>query len=104
MEIIDARGFTADRAWGSRLLLDLDLHTARLHWTDQPYRWHDNHGDELFIVLDGEVEMHHLDQAQAPSVQVLEAGQMALIRDGERHVAVPRGEARVLVIERKDSE
>lgn len=27
--------------------------TARLHWTDQPYKLHLNDGEEVFAVLDG---------------------------------------------------
>lgn len=103
MQIFDARAFNADRAWGSRLLLDLGEHAARIHWTDQPYRWHENSGDELFVVLDGVVEMHYL-RGDEPAVEVLAPGQMALVAAGERHVAHPRGQARILVIERKDSE
>jgi hypothetical protein len=26
--------------------------TTRLHWTDQPYRWHVNDGEEVFAVLE----------------------------------------------------
>jgi len=32
--------------------------TVRLHWTDQPYKWHINDGEEVFVVLDGAVDMH----------------------------------------------
>ena len=31
----------------------------RLHWTDQPYTWHVNDGPEVFVVLDGAVDMHY---------------------------------------------
>ena len=103
MKTIDATSFTADRAWGSTLLLDLGGYAARMHWTDQPYRWHENTGDELFVVLDGVVEMHYADGG-GTRVHVLSPGQMALVQAGDRHVARPRGEARILVIERKDSD
>ncbi len=33
--------------------------TTRLHWTDQPYRWDVNDGEEVFAVLDGTVDMHY---------------------------------------------
>lgn len=33
--------------------------TTRLHWTDQPYRWHVNDGEVVFAVLDGQVEMRY---------------------------------------------
>ncbi len=103
MELIDATTFTADRAWGSRALMAMGAHAARLHWTDQPYRWHENTGDELFVVLDGIVDMHYADAGGERQV-ALHPGQIAIIRAGERHVAHPRGAARILVVERSDSD
>ena len=103
MEIVDARKFTAERPWGSRGLIAMGDHAARLHWTDQPYRWHDNTGDEVFVVLDGVVDMHYADSS-GEHVVALHPGQLAVIRAGERHVAHPRGPARILVIERSDSD
>lgn len=102
MEIIDSSGFTADRAWGSRELMAMDGHAASLHWTDQPYRWHQNTGREVFVVLDGIVDMHYRDEG-GEQIVALHAGQIAVIGAGEFHVAHPRGEARILVIERSDS-
>ena len=103
MEFINSSTFVADAAWASRALLDLENHTVKIHWTDRPYRWHQNTGEELFVVLDGVVEMSYLEDGEE-HVRILEAGQMALIGHGERHVARPRGEARVLVIEQKGTE
>ena len=51
--VTDACSFTADRAWGTRDLAEVDGATVRLHWTDRPYRWHVNDGNEVFVVLDG---------------------------------------------------
>lgn len=103
MQIIDAHTFLADRAWGNQLLLDAGNYTARIHWTDQAYRWHENRGDEVFVVLDGEVDLHHFDGV-SETVHRLTQGQIALIPEGERHVARPRGEARILVLEQKGSD
>ncbi len=38
----DAATYRADRAWGARDLAEIDGATVRLHWTDQPYKWHRN--------------------------------------------------------------
>ncbi len=53
----DVRQFTAERAWGARDLAEVEGASVRLHWTDQPYVWHVNDGSEVFVVLDGTVEM-----------------------------------------------
>lgn len=56
MKIINAKDFTADRPWGA--IATMNGITTRLHWTDQPYQWHINDGEEVFVVLDGTVDMH----------------------------------------------
>ena len=103
MEIWQREQFRGERAWDSVLLMDMGTHNARILWTDRPYRWHVNHGDEVFAVLDGEVEMHHGPEG-VERATVLRAGDTAVMRHGERHVARPRGEARILVVERRDSD
>ena len=51
-EIIkDTKTFRADRAWGARDIARIDGASVRLHWTDQPYEWHVNDGEEVFVVL-----------------------------------------------------
>jgi mannose-6-phosphate isomerase-like protein (cupin superfamily) len=103
MEFIEGARFVSDRAWGSRLLLDMGEHTARIHWTDAPYRWHENTGSEVFVVLDGVVEMAWR-IGDRESVRTLRAGDIAIFHAGESHVARPRGVARILVVERSDSD
>lgn len=99
---LDTDQFTADRAWGARLIGQIDDVTIRLHWTDQPYKWHVNDGPEAFVVLAGDVDMHYRDGGEE-KVQRLKSGQIFYAEDGDAHVAHPVGEARVLVIERQDS-
>lgn len=54
--------------------------TVRVHWTDRPYRWLVNDGNE--------------------HVERLTPGRLCLAEDGDEHVAHP---ARILVVERKGS-
>ncbi len=98
----DARCFRADRAWGARDLAEIDGATVRLHWTDQPYKWHENDGAELFCVVDGVVDMRYMQDGAEKCVR-LHSGDMFVADVGDRHVAHPVGEARVLVVERKGS-
>ena len=102
MHHVRARDFRADRPWGAADLARIDDATVRLHWTDQPYRWHVNDGTEVFAVLDGVVDMHvRIDGAVR--VLRLEAGDVFRADPGDEHVAHPVGEARILVIERAGS-
>jgi mannose-6-phosphate isomerase-like protein (cupin superfamily) len=99
MKVIRSKDFTAERAWGAELIAAMPDATVRLHWTDRPYEWHVNHGEEVFAVMDGVVDMHYrLDGAEA--VVTLEAGDLFFAADGDAHSAHPRGQARILVIER----
>lgn len=100
--VSNARQFTADRPWGAMNLVDVEGASVRLHWTDQPYVWHENDGSELFCVIDGAVDMHFID-GDEERVTRLEAGDMFVADVGDRHVAHPVGEARILVVEKKGS-
>ena len=93
MRFLDAASHTADRPWGALDLAEFDTATVRLHWTDQPYVWQ---------VLDGAVDMHYrVDGAER--VERLVPGRVCCVEPGDAHVAHPSPEARILVVERKDS-
>lgn len=102
MEITRSQDFTADRAWGAKTIAKMNGMTTRLHWTDQPYEWHVNDGEEVFVVLHGRVEMF-FKQAGQTSSAILEAGDIFYASIGTEHVAHPIGEARILVIEKEGS-
>ncbi len=76
--------------------------TTRLHWTDKPYQWHTNDGEEVFTVLDGKIEMFYLEGGEEKSV-ILNVGDIFFASTGTEHVARPLGEARILVIEKENS-
>lgn len=102
MKIIDSSGFRAERAWGALDIGKVEGATVRLHWTDRPYRWHRNDGAEVFVVVDGEVDMHYR-EGGVEKVARLKAGQIFYAAEGDEHFASPVGEARVLVVEREGS-
>jgi mannose-6-phosphate isomerase-like protein (cupin superfamily) len=102
MKIIRSKEFVASRAWGAELVAAISDVTVRLHWTDQPYKWHVNDGEEVFAVMDGEVDMHYR-QDGVEQIVTLCAGDLFFAGDGDAHCAHPRGEARILVIERAGS-
>lgn len=102
MEIVRSKNFTADRAWGSKQIANMQGITTKLHWTDKPYKWHVNDGEEVFVVLDGVVDMHCRVNGNE-EVAVLEVGDIFFASVGTEHVAHPRGEVRVLVVESEGS-
>ncbi|OUR76015.1 cupin [Marinomonas sp. 42_23_T18] len=102
MEIIKSKAFKADRAWGAKDIANMNGITTRLHWTDQPYKWHINDGEEVFVVLDGLVKMLYKEEGVEKSV-LLKTGDIFFASIGTEHVAHPQGEARILVIESENS-
>ncbi|WP_435035663.1 cupin [Pseudomonas neuropathica] len=102
MKIIRSKTFTAERAWGALDIANMNGITTRLHWTDQPYKWHVNDGEEVFVVLDGQVLMHYREQGEEKQVQ-LDVGDIFCASVGTEHVAHPQGAARILVIESEGS-
>jgi len=102
MQIIRSRDFTAPQAWGALDIASMNGITTRLHWTDQPYKWHVNDGEEVFVVLDGVVRMLYRQEGQEYSIK-LHAGDIFFASVGTEHVAHPQGEARILVVEQAGS-
>lgn len=98
MKIIRSKDFTASRAWGALDIASMNGITTRLHWTNKPYKWHINDGEEVFVVLDGIVDMHYR-EAGLEQVSRLQAGDIFYAGIGCEHVAHPVGEARILVVE-----
>jgi mannose-6-phosphate isomerase-like protein (cupin superfamily) len=102
MKVFRSKEFTGSRPWDALSIANMGGVTTRLHWTDQPYKWHVNDGAEVFTVLDGSVEMRYRENGEEYSVELV-AGDIFFAGAGCEHVAHPRGEARVLVVEKEGS-
>ncbi len=102
MKIIRSKDFKSERAWGALTIANMDGITTRLHWTNEPYKWHINDGQEVFAVMDGEVDMHYKENNEI-KIAKLNSGDIFYASIGTEHVAHPVGEARILVIEKEGS-
>ena len=102
MRKITATEFTGTRAWEALDIENIEGASVRLHWTDAPYTWHVSDGPEVFVVLDGAVDMHTRRNGRE-EVWRLSAGDIFHAGNGDEHVAHPDGPARVLVIEKAGS-
>lgn len=102
MRFVDSAGFVAEEAWGALDVAHIDGVTVRVHWTDRPYCWHVNDGSEVFVVLDGAVDMHYRVHGHE-RVERLTPGRLCVAEEGDEHVAHPVSAARILVVERKGS-
>ncbi|MCG6522181.1 cupin, partial [Vibrio parahaemolyticus] len=88
MQSWSSKDFTADRAWGALDSANCSGTTVRLHWTDQPYIWHINDGQEVFAVMDGQVAMHVKVDGEEQII-MLNAGDIFYAGVGCEHVAHP---------------
>jgi mannose-6-phosphate isomerase-like protein (cupin superfamily) len=100
---LDARTFRAKREGGAHDVTVLGDASVRLHWTDTAYHWHVNDDTEVFVVVDGQVDMHVRNDGVERVIR-LAAGDVLRVDPGDEHYADPIGEARILVIERRGSE
>lgn len=103
MRVIRPTDFEGTRAWDALPIERINDATVRLHWTDAPYKWHVNDGPEVFVVLDGLVDMHVRDVDEQVRVHRLNPGDIFHAQSGDEHVAHPVGTVRVLVVERAGS-
>jgi len=102
VKVIRSKEFTGDKAWQALDIANMQGITTRLHWTDKPYKWHINDGEEVFVVLDGQVNMLYKQEGVEHSV-LLDIGDIFYASIGTEHVAHPQGAARILVIESEGS-
>ena len=102
MKIFRSKEFTGNRAWDAIPVANMNGITTRIHWTDEPYEWHVNDGEEVFAVLDGTVDMHYREDG-VEMVARLDAGDVFFAGVGCEHIAHPVGEARILVVETEGS-
>ncbi|MEP2783159.1 MAG: cupin [Pseudoruegeria sp.] len=98
MKKITPNEYTGAQAWDALDIEQIENATVRLHWTDAPYKWHVNDGPEVFVVLDGKVDMH-VRKNGVESVLRLNVGDIFHAENGDEHVAHPDGPVRALVIE-----
>ena len=103
MKFITAADFTADTAWGALPIANMQGITTRLHWTDKPYKWHTNDGEEVFVVLDGMLDMHYRD-AHGEHIQRMYVGDIFHAEAGDEPVAHPLGIVRARVVETAGSD
>ena len=102
MKVIHSKKFTGKSSWDALDVANFNGISVKVHWTNQPYKWHVNDGEEVFVVLDGIVDMHYRELGEE-KIAVLNPGDIFYAGIGCEHVAHPRSESRILVIEKEGS-
>lgn len=105
LNLFDAKSFESDKPWSHHHVATFDgMTSVKVHVSDQPYHWHENDAQEVFVVLDGVVEMRYHRCGEDYKSVLLHPGRIAHMEKGCTHVAHPQGTACMLVIERLGSE
>jgi len=99
----DTNSFLSEKEWGKLYIANLNGMSVRVHSCSTPYKWHTNEDQEVFVVLEGEVEMRYARHGDHYKSVLLKSGMIAHIEPGCEHIAHPQGLAKVLVMERLDS-
>jgi mannose-6-phosphate isomerase-like protein (cupin superfamily) len=87
LKIIRSREFTGEKAWEALSVANMNGITTRLHWTNEPYKWHVNDGEEVFAVLDGSVEMRYRENGEEKRIE-LNTGDVFFAGIGCEHVLI----------------
>lgn len=85
--------------WAPRIVARYNDHEVRLVRVEGEFIWHQHDDtDELFLILDGELEMEFRDRSE-----VLRQGELIVIPRGTEHRPCARkGEVKLLLIDPKD--
>ncbi|MCB9914178.1 MAG: cupin domain-containing protein [Planctomycetes bacterium] len=84
-----------DETWSPKVVAALNGQHVKLAKLEGEFVWHKHDAeDELFLVLEGELEMHLRDR-----VEVLRAGQLLVVPRGVEHKPVAHARVSVLLFE-----
>lgn len=85
--------------WSPRIVAELNGQHVKLAKLAGEFVWHHHeHEDELFLVLEGTLDMHLRDR-----VVTLHPGELFVVPRGLEHKPVAKGEAHVLLLEPKST-
>lgn len=86
---------TFSEHWAPRIVGRYEGHEVRIAKLDGEFTWHSHTHDELFLLIEGKIDVEFRDR-----IEVLEAGDLLIIAQGEEHRPVARyGEAKLLLLD-----
>ncbi|MAM37869.1 MAG: mannose-6-phosphate isomerase [Erythrobacter sp.] len=86
---------TFTETWAPRIVARYEGHEVRIAKLEGAFDWHSHTHDELFLCLDGELDIEFRERTET-----LHPGDLLLIAAGEEHKPVARkGEVQVLLLD-----
>ena len=81
--------------WAPRIVARYEGHEVRIARLDGEFHWHSHDHDELFLCLEGTLDVEFRDRTET-----LEPGELLLIEKGAEHRPVAaRGEVKLLMLD-----
>lgn len=95
-----ARAFASfEERWAPRIVASYEGHEVRIAKLEGEFTWHAHAHDELFLVVDGELDIELQDRTET-----LGPGELLLVPRGTQHRPVARhGVAQVLLLDPADA-
>ena len=92
---LDDKFATFSECWAPRIVARYEGHEVRIARLEGEFDWHSHDHDELFLCLDGELDIEFRSRTET-----LRSGELLLIASGEEHRPVARkGQVRVLLLD-----
>ncbi|RTQ32940.1 cupin domain-containing protein [Variovorax gossypii] len=89
-----------DDYWQPRVVAEMNDYQFKVVKVHGEFQWHVHaETDETFIVLEGELHIHHRASLSDEGVIVLRAGQMAVVPKGVEHRPSAQAEVKMLLVE-----
>ncbi|WP_340588706.1 cupin domain-containing protein [Erythrobacter alti] len=90
---------TFSEHWAPRIVGRYEGHEVRIAKLDGEFTWHSHTHDELFLLIEGMLEVEFRDRTET-----LRAGELLIIKAGEEHRPVANhGEANLLLLDPADA-
>ena len=81
--------------WAPRIVGRYEGHEVRIAKLDGDFTWHSHDHDELFLLIEGTLEVEFRDRTET-----MQTGELLIIKAGEEHRPLARnGEAKLLLLD-----
>lgn len=99
---LDEKFSKFSQQWQPKIVGELNDFHVKLVRIEGEFVWHHHDTeDELFLVIDGSIDMHYRDEDGTEQVERFGAGEFLIVPHGVEHKPVASGETKMLLLEPK---
>ncbi len=98
---IDEKFESFTDVWSPKIVGEIDDYHVKLVRLSGEFIWHDHKDeDELFLVIDGAIDMHYRDESGQEAVERFGRGEFLIVPRGVEHKPVADPGTKLLLVER----